>query len=407
MIQKAKPKITINVDKDFFNPVYLPLLNNKHRFTLLYGGAGSGKSHFAVQKMILKALKYPNRKILVVRKVQNTIRNSIFALFMEQLEAMNLKQHVNATTANMKIDLPNGSQFLFVGMDDPEKIKSIASIDDIVIEEATDLTIDDFSQLNLRLRSNAENQQIHLMFNPVSKTNWVYKYFFVQEQPNTIILKTTYKDNRFLPQSYIDTLEDYKKNNPMYYTIYALGNFGSLGKKVFENWKAEDFDVKQLIKSNQDLVTCIGLDFGFTNDPTTIMFSLADFKNKKLYVVQETYEKGLLNNEIADIIIDNNYYKQVIFADSAEPKSIEELKRLGIRKITGVKKGAGSINQGIQYMKQFEIIIHTSCKNTIAEFKDYSFKKDKITGEYLNEFTGADHCIDAIRYSLNRYRERR
>lgn len=394
----------LNIDKSFFNEAYLPLLNNTDRFVVLFGSAGSGKSHFIVQKMILKALKYPNRKILVIRKVQNTIRNSIFQLFLDQIEAMGLMQHVKYTTSNMKIILPNGAEFLFTGLDDPEKIKSVAGIDDIVIEEATELNFEDYSQLSLRLRSKAENQQIHLMFNPVSKENWVYKYFFLQKQPNTVILKTTYKDNRFLPDEYIKTLENYKTTNLIYYTIYCLGNFGSLGKKVFENWKEEDFSLSQLIRDNQKLTTCISVDWGFSNDPTAIMFSLADFKNKKLYVVEETWKKGLLNNEIADILIEKNYYKQMIFADSAEPKSIEELRRLGIRNIKGVKKGAGSINQGIEYMKQFEIIIHSDCKHTIQEFKDYSYKKDKKSGEYVNgSFTGADHCIDAIRYSLERY----
>lgn len=126
-------------------------------------------------------------------------------------------------------------------------------------------------------------------------------------------------------------------------------------------------------------------------------------ENKKLYIVEETWQKGLLNNEIAQIIHEKGYQKQFILADSAEPKAIEEIKGLGVPNIKGVKKGAGSINNGIQFMKQFEIIIHPDCEHTIAEFKDYSYKKDKKTGAHINQLTGADHCIDAIRYSLTRF----
>lgn len=401
-------KLKLNIDRSFFNEAYLPLLNNKHRFTVLYGGGGSGKSHFVAQKMIIKAFKYPNRKILVVRKVQATIRESIYALFIEQLSAMGILKLCKHTTSHMKIELPNGSQFIFTGLDDPEKIKSITGIDDIIIEEVTELaSADELAQLNTRLRSKAENQQIHVMFNPVSKNNWVYNYWFQQNQPDTTILHTTYKDNKFLPQSYIDSLLAYEHSNPLFYKVYALGEFGSLGKRVFTQWKAEDFDVHELVKNNNHLKTCIGLDWGFTNDPTVIMFSLVDIEKKKLYICEETYQKGLTNDRIAEIIKQKGYQKQIIIADSAEPKSIEEVRKHGIPKIKGVKKGAGSINHGIQFMQQFEIIIHSSCTKTIQEFEDYSYAKNKATGEYINDkFTGADHCIDAIRYSLSDQRNK-
>lgn len=145
------------------------------------------------------------------------------------------------------------------------------------------------------------------------------------------------------------------------------------------------------------------MDFGFTNDPTTIIASLVDLKAKKIYVIEETWQKGLLNNKIAQIIHEKGYQKQIIIADSAEPKAIEEIKGLGVPNIKGVKKGAGSINHGIQYMKQFEIIIHSDCEHLIAEMKDYSYKKDKKTGAHIEQVTGEDHCIDAFRYSLTRF----
>jgi len=244
------------------------------------------------------------------------------------------------------------------------------------------------------------------MFNPISKRNWVYNYFFKNPGENVQVLHTTYKDNRFLPQDYIDTLEGYKETNPLYYSIYALGEFGSLGKQVFDNWEVKDFEVNDLVKSKY-LETAIGLDFGFTADPTTIISSVVDMNEKVIYVFDEVYQKGLLNNEIADIIFSKGMEKQRIIADSAEPKSIEEIKDLGVWSIEGVKKGPGSINQGIQYLKQFDIIVHPSAKNLIGELEEYSYKKDPKTGEYLNELVGPDHCIDALRYSMTRLNKKK
>ncbi|MCD4839740.1 PBSX family phage terminase large subunit [Neobacillus sedimentimangrovi] len=393
--------IKLNIDKSFFNEAYLPLLNNTERFTVLYGGAGSGKSHFVVQKMIIKALKYPNRKILVIRKVLATVRESMFALFLEQLSNMGILQFCKTTATNMKIVMPNGSTFIFMGLDDSEKIKSIAGIDDIIIEEATEITKDDFSQLNLRLRSKAENQQIHLMFNPVSKSNWVYEYFFVNKPDDCVILKTTYKDNKFLPQSYIDSLLEFQETNPLYFQIYALGEFGNLGKKVYERYSVQDFEVNELIKQNPDIKAVFGLDFGYINDPTAFIAALVDLENRKLYIFDELYERGLLNNEIADRIKEIGYAKETIIADSAEKKSIDEIKGYGIPRIKPARKGSGSIMQGIQFIQQFEILVHPRCKNVLVELENYSYKKDKMTGQYLNQpMDSYNHLLDSLRYAL-------
>ena len=172
------------------------------RFNVYYGGGGSGKSYFVVQKIILKILQY-KRKVLVVRKVQATIRDSIWALFLRLLYQMpQVIKTVNKS--EYMIELINGSVIIFKGMDDSEKVKSIEGITDIVVEEASELTEDDFDQLNLRLRAAVGMLQIHLMFNPVSKANWVYKRFFENGTPeDTVVIHTTYKDNPYLPKEYI------------------------------------------------------------------------------------------------------------------------------------------------------------------------------------------------------------
>jgi phage terminase large subunit len=260
--------LSIKISKKVFNETYLPYLESyDKRFNVFYGGAGSGKSHFVIQKMIYKYLKYPNRKCLVIRKVGATLRDSIYALFKSVIGNWQIYERCDIKDSLLTIELPNGSQFIFKGLDDSEKIKSIANIDDIIIEECTEISLDEFSQLNLRLRSKNPYNQIHLMFNPVSKANWVYKQWFEDEYntSNTMVLHTTYKDNKFLPQDYINALLEMEKSNPTYYKIYALGEFATLDKLVYTKWSVKEFNYKELIRGSPDLTAIFGLDFGLIN----------------------------------------------------------------------------------------------------------------------------------------------
>jgi phage terminase large subunit len=399
--------LNIKISKKIFNEAYLPYLESyDKRINVFYGGAGSGKSHFVVQKMIYKYLKYPDRKCLVIRKVGNTLRDSIFALFKSVLGDWHIYEHCKITESMLSIELPNGSQFIFKGLDDSEKIKSIANIDDVIIEECTEISLDEFSQLNLRLRSKNPYNQIHLMFNPVSKANWVYRQWFSEkgyDQSATTVLHTTYKDNKFLPEDYIKALLDMKETNYTYYKIYALGEFATLDKLVYSNWKVEDFNFRELIRGNSKLKALFGLDFGYINDPSAFIALLADDENKKIYIFDEFYESGLLNNAIAAKIKEKGYSKEIITADSAERKSIEEIKREGISRIKPARKGKDSILNGIQLIQQYQLIVHPSCVNTIEELKNYTWKKDKFTGEYINEAVDKfNHLLDALRYACEK-----
>lgn len=389
----------IRINQNIFNEVYRSHLDTDTRFNVFYGGAGSGKSVFVVQKMIRKLLK-ERRKCLVVRKVAATLRDSIFAEFVSQLEStFKILDYCKVTESRLTIRLPNGSLFLFKGLDNPEKIKSISGIDDIVIEEATELFLDDFTQLNFRLRSKAENQQIHLMFNPISKANWVYKTFFEGERPgSTAVLHTTWQHNRFLPASYIEALEEMQKVNPTYYKIYALGEFATLDKLVYTNWRVGELDMKSM---GNDWKTKVALDFGFTNDPTALICSMVNVKERKIYVYDEHFQTGMLNNHIAEMIKGKGLDNLLIRADSAEQKSIEEIRQHGVRKIVPAKKGPGSVMAGIQKLQQFEIIVRPNCMNLKEELENYSWIKDKHTNEYLNEPIDAfNHGLDALRYSM-------
>lgn len=395
--------ITINNVNKWVLPVYQDeLLNYDHRINVFYGGAGSGKSYFVCQKMIIKALQ-SQRKVLVVRKVGRTLKQSIWALFIELILTKMPEVLLESNKSDLTFKLVNGSEFLFTGLDDAEKIKSIQGITDIVIEEATEITLDDFTQLNLRLRSPKPNNQIHLMFNPVSKANWVYKYFFEQKPDDTIIQQTTYADNPYLPQKYIQTLIDMKHRNTAYYNIYAKGEFATLDKLVFPSYEVRIVNENEFVndKGEKTALFWCGLDFGYTNDPSALTWGWYKPKDHKLYITGEYDKTGLTNDKLAEIITDLGLSKERIVADSAEPKSIAELRHMGIKKITGAVKGADSVKNGLDRLQRCDIIIDERCKNTIEEFENYTWKKDKRTGEYINDpIDTYNHHIDSIRYGV-------
>ena len=370
-----------------------------HRIEVYYGGAGSGKSYGATQKILLKALKY-QRRVLVIRKIQRTIKHSIWALIINHLHSSGFYEQCNINRSDFEIELPNGSVFIFKGLDDEEKIKSIDGITDIVIEEATELTEDEFTQLNLRLRALVDYPQMYLMFNPISKANWVYNYFFTGEvADNILVIKTTYKDNKFLSPEYVEELERLQYRNPAYYRIYTLGEFATLDKLVFPTY------TKKIISDTEveRLPRWIGLDFGYINDPSALVWGNIDTANKKIYVRGEYVRKGMLNDEIAETMIDLGISKDKSYGDSAERKSIDEIRNKGIN-IEPTEKGKGSIIHGIQYIQQYELVIDERCYKVTEELDNYTWKKDKKTGEYVNEPVDTfNHTIDAIRYGLNKY----
>jgi len=389
--------MTIKGLRKWILPVYWPYVRDyTTRFNVYYGGAGSGKSHFVAQKIILKILQY-KRKLLVIRKVGNTLKDSVWAMFLKLLYQMpQVIRTVNKS--EFTIELINGSIILFKGLDDPEKVKSIEGITDIVIEEASELTEDDFDQLNLRLRAKSGMLQIHMMFNPVSKANWVYKRFFANgAPPDTVIIHTTYKDNPHLPKEYIDSLLRLERTNPAYFKIYVLGDFATLDKLVFPVKTVRlisDAEIK-------NLPFWIGMDFGYTNDPTAITWGYMDHAKQRLYITGEYDKRGMTNDVIAQTIINLGFAKERIVADSAEPKSITELKHLGITRITAAVKGPDSVKNGIDRLQRFDIIIDERCPKTIEEFDNYTWVKDRKTGEYINEpIDTFNHHIDSIRYGV-------
>lgn len=398
-------KLNFKYPNKVFNKNIFEILEDYSNFTEVhYGGGSSGKSHGVVQKVIIKSLKkwkHP-RKVLWLRKVQATITDSLFEDVRSCLIDFKIWDLCKWNKTDNKVVLPNGAIFLFKGLDNPEKIKSIKAISDVVMEEASEFTLDDYTQLTLRLREKKHVQrQIFLMFNPVSKLNWVYKAFFEYSLPlqDVLIRQSSYKDNKFLDEITKSNLEQLANRNPAYYKIYALGEFATLDKLIFPKYEKRVININEI----SHLPSYFGLDFGYINDPSAFVHVKVDLENKKLYIISEFVKKEMLNNEIADVIINLGFSKEVIVADCAEHKSIAEIRVKGVERIIPTTKGKDSVLVGIQFMSQFEIIIDERCFKTIEEFDNYTWTKDKKTGEYMNKPVDTyNHCIDAIRYAVSK-----
>jgi phage terminase large subunit len=392
-------------DKEIFNEIYIPYLRNNTRTQIFFGGSSAGKSVFISQRCVIDLLKN-NRNYLVIRNTANTLRTSVFNEIRKVILEFNLAKLFKINKTEMTITCITGYQILFRGLDDAEKLKSIIPekgvITDILIEEATETKRDDVKQLYKRLRGKSKVlKRLAMVFNPIFRTHWIFKEYFKNwvegefeyHDDRLSILKTTYKDNlRFLEQDDIDELENEK--DEYYRQVYTLGNWGILGDLIFTNWKIEDLtQIKNTFGTYYN-----GLDFGFANDPSAA--GRQAIKGKKLYILQELlYELGLTNDVIA-LRLKPAIGVEYIRCDSSEPKSIAELRSYKINALPA-KKGPGSVNFGIQYLKQFEIIIDRQCQNAINEFQLYQWQKNK-DGEVIN--TPADrnnHFIDQIRYALN------
>lgn len=376
--------------------VYSQVDDYSHRIEVYCGGAGSGKSYGAMQKMLLKALNY-RRRVLVVRKVADTLRASVFELLLQLLRDSGLYEVARIRRSEMRVTLPGGSEFLFRGIDDPEKVKSITGLTDIVIEEATELSREDFIQLNLRLRCLEPFPQIYVLFNPISKANWVYDRFILHPPENCRLVRTTWKDNRFLPEEYGRELETMAETDPVKYRIYALGEFATLDRLVFPQVEVRAISPQEV----EGLPFFGGLDFGYVNDPTALVWGRYDRTNRRIFILGEYFGKGMLNRQIAEKIQQMGLSKEIWTADSSEIKSIDELRSLGLSRVRAARKGPGSVRFGLSWLAGRSLILQENCPRLLEEFENYTWKKDPRSGEYCNEpIDSWNHGIDALRYGL-------
>jgi phage terminase large subunit len=373
---------TFNVDPRIFNPIYLKhCFRNHSRIQIRYGGSSSGKSKYTLgQETVLNLLGGHN--YLVLRKVDKTIKKSVDAEVCAGISEMNLKKYFKTNKSEMTVDCRlNDCQAVFSGQDDPEKIKSIRPKKGVftraILEEATEFERGDLKQIQRRLRGEISLKKcIILLFNPILKSHWIYDEFFkglwqddkqYMERGGVSILKTTYKDNRFLSKDDIDVLEN--ETDKYWHDVYTLGNWGILGNLIYTNWEVRSFDKFGFDSYNN------GLDWGFSKDQFAVGRFHLDFKKKELYVCGEIYERGLTNKPAAERTLELIGKDQVV-ADSAEPKSIVEFQGYGVN-IIGAPKGKGSIEYDIKWLQQFKIIIHPDCYNFQNEIAKYKWIEDK------------------------------
>lgn len=394
------PRITLR--GDFVNRIYRPHLENMHRYQIYFGGAGSGKSVFLATRCVLDALQ--GRNTLIVRQVARTLKGSCWNETVKAISRLGLTHLFRIGKADSTITARNnGAQILFAGLDDVEKIKSLTparnALTDIWMEEATECAWRDFKQLDKRLRGASRHvKRFTLSFNPVYKSHWIFKEFFsiwreeknYAESEGVSILKTTYRDNRFLTADDRAALEN--EPDPYFYQVYTLGNWGAAGDVIFRNWQVLD------IGEDASGETRMGLDFGFAADPCGFVRLRYDGRQRKIYVLDELYEKGLTNLDLANRLKPFGKYGPIT-CDSAEPKSIAELRALGLH-VLPARKGPDSIMHGVQWLRQQQIILSPRCQHLRGELIRYQWQQDKDGNALPRPQDKDNHLIDAMRYAL-------
>lgn len=392
-------QINLRIKKSLFVPKFYPYLTDySHRWEFWCGSAGSGKSYFLTQRIIIRCCSEKIR-FVVCRRYGTTLRNSVFALFKEVLAKWQLTQYVKIKETDMSFTFPNGSQIILLGLDEETKLLSLANVSGVWVEEAYEVPKNLIEQLNLRMRGQADNQQIWLSWNPISKNSYLYDYTVTNPPANSVYIHSTYKDNVFLNQEYIDSLEELATRNPAKFRIYGLGEWGVDSEGlVITNWRAEEFDAMALAASG--LEHRAGMDLGWI-DKSAIINTLYDKKNHTIYVFDEFYKSGCQLSELAQAIKDMNLQKTKIYVDAAEPRSIQYFKSEGIN-ATACAKGKDSVKAGLMFLQDNLIIVHPKCKNFIAELENFSYVKSKQTGEWTEDTTHEwSHAIDACRYGYS------
>lgn len=402
---------------------------------LCVGGYGSSKSYHIALKLILKCLE-EKRKILIVREVYDTHRDSTFSLFKEILEELNLlaesqrqkRFKVIAKESPFQLTFPNGSIVIFKGMDKPEKLKSINGVTIVWLEECSEIKYAGYKELRGRLRHPTLKLHFLLSTNPVGTENWTYTHFFksVDEEGNEkivlddeklyqkhIIVKngvyyhhSTADDNLFLPKSYIDELDDMKNYDMDLYRVARKGRFGVNGILVLPQFEVTNhIEVDAAVKNIPRNFKFIGFDFGFETSYNAVVKMAVDDKEKILYIYSEFY-KNKMTDPQTDIALkkwDSNITEEMIIADCEDPKAIAYYYQMGY-KIRGCRKFAGSRLANTKKIKRFKkIICSSNCVNTVRELKTLTYKKDNKGSLIYDEFNIDPHTFSAIWYGLDNY----
>jgi phage terminase large subunit len=393
----------VEIHTEVFNPVYLPYLEDVTPLQIFYGGSSSGKSVFVSQRVVYNLLG-GGRNYLVCREVGRTIRGSVAMEIGKVISAWGVSGLFQINKTDGTITARNGYQCVFTGLDDVEKLKSITPakgvFTDAWVEEATETEAASVAQILKRQRGGEESvsKRLTLSFNPILQSHWIYTTYFKDiafdkeyRTDEICILKTTYKDNRFLTRQDIHRLENEK--DKYRYDVYTLGNWGVLGNVIFTNWRVEDLSGMRDQFTNRRN----GLDFGYSSDPAAVVVSHYDRMRKTIYICDELYQTSLTNDLLAGEVT-RMCGSDIVTCDSAEPKSITELNQHSVN-ARSASKGKDSVLHGIQWLQQQTIIIDSKCINMRNEMQGYKWKEDK-GGNALPVPVDADnHLIDALRYA--------
>lgn len=376
----------------------------KGRYRVVKGSRASKKSKTTALWFIYNMMKYPNANTLVVRKTYRTLKDSCYTELKWAVNRLGVTNLWDFKESPLEATYkPTGQKIYFRGLDDPLKITSITVEHGYLcwmwVEEAYEImSEEDFDTLDESIRGEIPDtlfKQVTLTFNPWNERHWIKQRFFDVKDDDVLALTTNYMCNEWLDNDDLKVFERMKEHNPRRYKVAGLGGWGIVDGLVYENWREQSFTLDDV----KNCKTRCGLDFGYTNDPTASPIMFLDSEQKKLYIWDELYEKGLSNHKIFKKLSEMGYGKEKYVGDSAEPKSIDELKSYGMR-IKGAKKGKDSINNGIQWIQELEIIVHPRCVNFLTETSNYTYDKDKF-GKQLNKpIDDFNHLMDAMRYGL-------
>ena len=403
------PKIKIRLP-EVIGKGYGTFWRYKGRYRVCKGSRASKKSKTTALWIITSMMEHPQANTLVVRKTFRTLKDSCFTELKWAVHRLKVDAWWEFKESPIEATYkPTGQKIYFRGLDDPLKVTSITVDVGVLcwawLEEAYEvMKEDDFNVLDESIRGECPEglfKQWTITFNPWNEHHWLKKRFFDNPDDETLAMTTNYKCNEFLDAADIKVFEDMKKRNPRRYAVAGLGGWGIVDGLVYENWKEEAFDIDE-VRSRPGVVSAFGLDFGYTNDPSTLFCGLLDQQAKQLFVFDEMYEKGLSNKRIAETINNMGYGKERITADSAEPKSIDELKSLGLR-VKAAAKGKDSIKNGIQWIQDLEIIIHPQCVNFLTEISNYTWDQDRFGTKLNVPIDDFNHLMDAMRYALEKY----
>lgn len=379
----------------------------KGRYRVCKGSRRSKKSKTTALWIITKTMEYPLANTLVVRKTYRTLKDSCFTELKWAIHRLQVDEHWDIKESPLEMTyLPTGQKIYFRGLDDPLKITSITTEVGVLswlwIEEAYEINSeDDFDTLYESMLGDCPEglfKQVTITFNPWNEHHWLKKRFFDAPDEDTLAITTNYLCNEWLSDEDKKVFDRMKIHNPRRYKVAGLGDWGIVDGLVYENWSERNFTLEEV----KNCRSTFGLDFGYTNDPTAFFVGFLDAVGKKLYVWDEFYEKGMSNRAIYEKISAMGYAKERIVGDSAEPKSIDELKGLGLR-ISGAKKGKDSVRNGIQWIQDLEIIIHPRCVNFLTEIGNYTWAKDKFGNKINEPIDDFNHLMDAMRYALEQH----